>query len=507
MCSSWTIRRKITVNFMPNSYIQNRHAMTRPEADYLRSLLRGYDEQDQAFACHVMVSNILQCHSRPDGSPIPYVAWKKKFPKANPFELRPFIEVGEFRIGRCREYRWKDEFIREYLEITDRMSIEEYSQEPKVYFETMRKVSSQSGSRMYDENRNEEPPLIQEAMSVLDRNRGYFNGSLIEAHVQKRRHVMEQAELNFGPDSKEFKAARGRYINDSSCRTSLLEKYPVHYNEDIYSFTPRWKARKTGRLYFEGGGLQSASSEMKRLAYTGLSGFKNFDAVSCQVFIARNLADRAGIQTNFLTDYLENPRYREEFGQYVGVPGSVIKQIVIALCMGAYLPSSIDRYTLSSDRLPEEKYCKNAVLDYLSEYADNREQLAQKLGRLIEVFGPLKKILRSWHRYLLDVYVRENQKRGAGGYRLPNAVGKYLSLNMIGKGAIAAQKITAHLLQGTEAAVILEMIARSDEANFTPISCEHDGFIISSGEPDLILWDEITRKHGLAGLQLVPKDL
>jgi hypothetical protein len=117
------------------------------------------------------------------------------------------------------------------------------------------------------------------------------------------------------------------------------------------------------------------------------------------------------------------------------------------------------------------------------------------------VVEPLAVVLKRWHKYLLDEYIPQNR---IGAY-LPNAVGRYLPVNEI--RLIDVPKVAAHLLQGLEAACIQEMIVRSDEANFKPISCEHDGFIVSSGEPDLLLWNEITKRHGLGGMNLVHKDL
>lgn len=479
------------------SYIP-KYRVLKAEAEYVHKLLRGYSEPDKRLFNHILQSNSRQHHQHPAGSPIPWTTIQKHLPGAVGFRLSPFVEIGGFWPGHCREFRVKDEYLLEYLRISTQMSAEKYLQEPKICFDTGRLMNSPPRSRVTDSSRNPLPRWTRTSIEVLVRNGCLANLAAIEAHVHKRGADLDEAKLYLDKDSREFKRIKGRYINDSSCRAAFLDYKPVQYSGDIWFYTPAWEAKSTGRLHVHGGCMQSASGEMKRLAYSGIDDLKNYDIKSSQVFITIMLLEQAGLDASWLIEYIDTPNYKVEYGNRAGIPGDLFKRIVIAMCMGAHLPKTTQN----------AEYRENSILDYLVEAAQDAHHLSVLLKSLREIVEPLAAVLKQWHKYLLDEYIPQNKK---GAY-LPNAVGRHLNLNELRLNHPQykwsdVSKVAAHLLQGLEAACIQEMIARSDEANFAPISCEHDGFIVSSGEPDLQLWNEITERYGLGGMMLVCKDL
>jgi len=481
------------------SFIPIHHKMLKAQAQRIRAKLAKHSEPDKRLYTHLLDSNVRQINQYPEGSPVPWKAINKHLRGAVSHKLKDFVEIGGYWPGHSRRYKVKEEHILEHLEIADRMDTEEYTAHPKVCFETMRVSNRPPKSRTNNSSRHYEPPLIRAAIEVLTRNGYYGNEEAIKSHVKQRRADFEEARHRYDQASPEYQKAAGRYYNDSFCEKAFLDYELIEKSSGVRHCTPAWYAVKTGRLHIVGGGLQSASGDMKRLAYAGIEGIKNYDIESSQPFIATMLLQQARIDAAWLIDYLQTTNYKEVYGKAVGIPGSVFKRIVIAMLMGAQLPHS----------LKSARYGSYDILDYLAEVSTDEDHLSRLLKRLWEVVGELNSRLKQWHKYLLDTYIPSNTKRG--GY-LQNAVGKHsalyeLSLNHPRKRWKDVSKVVAHILQGMEAACILEMIARSDEANFTPISCEHDGFIVSAGEPDMTLWNEIISGHGLGGMKLVNKEL
>ena len=482
-----------TMAFIPE------HPMLLAQAEGIRRKLAGHSEDDIRLYAHFLDSNIRQLREHPDGSPVPWVEIRRRLPRAVAHRLNGLVEIGSFWIGHARTYRVRDDDIAAHLEIADTMSAEEIAAHPKVIFETMRQFNRRPRSRSNTSARHPEPPLIRDAIAVLNRNGCYADQRAIDAIIHMRRRDFDEARRLYAADRKEYKQAKGRYINDSSCRSAFLDYPLIGIDGSIRHFRPAWYAIRTGRLHARGGGLQSASKEMKRAAYAGIEGSGNYDAESSQPTIAIALLEQAGLNPKWLIDYIQTPNYKDVYGGRVGISGSLFKRIPITMLMGALLPKSVEH----------ARYTNSELITYLAEEATDQAHLCRLLAQTWEVVGDLADVLQRWHKYLLEDYLPANKIRG--GY-LRNAIGKHFNLNELNlddpnKRREAGRQIAAHLLQGLEAAVIMEMIARSDEANFKPISCEHDGFIVCSGEPDLGLWEEITRRHGLGALRLVRKEL
>src|SRR5687768_12254104 len=122
------------------SYISVGHKMLLRQAKALREKLDHLSWDDKQLFVH-----ILSCYakrpSKKEGVPVPYKTIRRFLPKAVSLGLKPFLEISDFCIGRCRRFKIKDEHLNEHFDIANSLSPEEYDAEPKVIFETMRVVS------------------------------------------------------------------------------------------------------------------------------------------------------------------------------------------------------------------------------------------------------------------------------------------------------------------------------------------------------------------------------
>ncbi|HJQ27237.1 MAG TPA: hypothetical protein VKA60_25335 [Blastocatellia bacterium] len=470
--------------------------MLRCQYRYLHELLPDYDLPEKRFYNHIMQSNIRQCRQHPEGSPVPWRTIRKDLPGAISHRLKSLLKIGGYWPDHCRVYQVHEEHLLEYTGISARLSAEEHLSEPYVCFETGRLMNTPPQSRLTSDSNHKLPPIPRAAIEVLSRNGCFANLPGIDSVMRMREVEYEAACARPVCAPLERERLKGRLINDRSCRDSFYSYRPVQYSGDIYFYRPAWKVVSTGRLHVGGGCMQSASGEMKRRAYE-IEGVENYDIVSSQIFITITLLQQVGLDASWLIDYYDLHNY-EWYGEQAGIPGKLFKHIVIALCMGAHLPTVGQLARIE----------RSSILKILGAVAEDEQHLASLVRDLREVVGDLAAVLKDWHRHLLDHYIPANRVKGY----LPNAVGMNINLTELNLDqpryrSEGISRVAAHLLQGLEAVCIQEMIARSDEANFMPISCEHDGFIVSSGKADMSLWSEITAGHGLGGMKLVQKAL
>lgn len=478
-----------------SSYIPDHHRMLAPQRDYVNRVLdmTSCKPADRAFFAHALVCYALSAHRQQDGVPIPYESYQRGLPGANPFRLNTVLEISGYWQGHCREYRPVDSVLRHYLSIASRLSVHEFLATDVVSFETGRKMNKPPRSRSYDANRNVEPPLVRACIERLTDNGAYF---MLDDFEAEYRRIAADFEAQTAPDSRTV----GRYVAATSTRDFLLYHRPEPIGEGMWKYTPAWFSVSSGRLHHVGGGLQSAARNLKRAGYSNMDGMKNYDIRRCQIYIAIQLMQQAGIDASPLIEYYECADPKKQYGEALGIPGEVAKRIVIALVMGALLPRSVRGWQSNH----------SSVLSYLADCAADETQLEQLLKRANAALSPMAKALKKWHLYLLETYIPTHKVKGGRGYLLPNAVGKLLPLYDLRLDDARARwidvaKIAAHLLQGLEQACIQSQIVEDDGMH--AISHEHDGFIINDGSPDMRLWQSITARHGLSGMVLEEKPL
>jgi hypothetical protein len=478
------------------SYIADHHKMTSAQADYLNEILDELDcfPADRRLFGHIVSCAQLQKHNE-SKIPVPWETIQRDIPGAKAFRLRPLLRISGFSRGSCRTYEPADWVMDRLLEISASTTPAQIIQNGFVDFDTGRKMNKRPASRLNDANRNPEPPMIRACIKKLTENGAYI--------------MLDDFETKFQDLVKAFRAMgdgaprreRYRLINNTSCREKTLGYGLEPVGGGVYRYTPALHPVSTGRLHIDGGCLQSTSRDLKSAAYARMPGFRNFDVKSCQPSICIRYMQRAGIDATPLIDYLETTDYKKVFGDAIGVSGSLVKRIVISICMGAWLPKKANNAHQRD----------NSILQYLiEELEDDEDKLKQVLKKLWDVLGGIANCLKEWHSYLLEKYIDAHKVSGGNGYWLTNESGKRLSLKDLRLKSqrfrwIDVSKCAAHLLQGMEAAVIQEFIVKDE--GIRVIQVEHDGFIINSGSPDMHLWDAITGAHGLGGLALEEKPL
>ena len=159
--------------------------------------------------------------------------------------------------GRCRHYRLKP-WITDTFVKRGRSTVEEARSQPVVDLATGRPTKRVAKSRINDEHNNAFPHLIRGALRVLER--GCFHAGAVEAHLDRLRR---------GGGGE---GGRGRYLNDLRCFGMVLLQRPTEGEDGVWWYRLAYDVAYTGRLAQVGGGLQSASREMKEAAYTPIEG-------------------------------------------------------------------------------------------------------------------------------------------------------------------------------------------------------------------------------------------
>jgi hypothetical protein len=491
-------------------YLQ-RPAMLPAQRDYLKrklDQLPGITDADRKIYAHIMACTVYAPPStkatddRPAGVPVPWSLIQHQARGACSFRLAPLLTISEFKEtdedgpGYCRRYLPHDEDVAAFLSISSNMPAAEFAATPLVDFVSGR-AQRPAQTRCKDDNNHAEPALVAAAMRRLTTNGCLFNMTELEAAyraLSSEYKALDAAALTTEAGNR----LQGQWRAATACRTAILAQRPEQLHGELWRYQPAYRAVSTGRIHQLGGAVQTLQARLKRAAFAGPQ-FTNYDIKSAQLFIACTLIEAAGLDAKPLVAYVDGANY-EAVGAAIGVSGKTAKRMVIAMAMGATLPKRANGWR---DR-------HNSILNLLAEYADDDDHMARLVRAANEVLGDIAACLHRWHAYLLDDYINLHKRPCRGGYGLPNAVGKVLPLGELRLNHprwrwVDVARVAAHLLQGLEQRVIQEMICRDDGMVIT--SAEHDGFILSSGQPDMRLWAQITASQGLAGLRLEQKSL
>lgn len=485
------------------SYIPQVLPLNALEFDYCRRKTEGLSDPDACLWVHILLSNFRQFEEHPDGSPVPWETIQRYAPGAKGPGL-PYIHFGGYRPGHCREYRIWDELLSEFAGLTSGLSITDYLSLPRFDFRSGRRIKGRLRSRTTTETNNKAPESIKQAIEIFDRNGSdcWFAEALAyEGNCETRKN---EALLRYGDASEEYKTAQRRWFNAHWTVRNLYQFQPQPHSsvDGVWHISPAYKAVGS-RIYVKGGGPQTASKALKAVLYNGVPGLTNWDAKASQVFITARLVEQVGLNADWLYDYAERDGARAEYAFAVGVSEDDFKQIIISLCMGAHLPKKTNH--------AEER--DNSILKTLARSATDDAHLTSLLKQLRKIVAPLAGVLKQWHQHLLTDYLDKHLQRGG---HLPNAVGKFLSLQKRRselkdprkKWKVAAE-VAAHLLQGLEQAVVQQTIVDGDAIGIKFTAPEHDGFLakIPNGLESQFkeMWKQNAARHGLAGLALKEK--
>lgn len=390
--------------------------------------------------------------------------------------LERFVEAGRVRVVGAEPPRWVDLYTGK---------------------RTTRQVRSERNTR----SGNALPPLVRGAIDAV--GPALFNAAAVESHLDA---MAEAARRTRGADRQK---AQLRHMNDETCYGALFlqrvgrpadvaphlpAKVVAGLPADTWAYVPAYRMQSTGRLGQIGGGLQSATREMKEAAYSGIPDLRNYDLKSSQARIMITLMEEAGVDPAWLIRYTETPQSKRVAAAAVGVDVDTWKRVLYAMLMGARV------FEPSQFGYAHKSKIVKALRGTAREAADGHDP-KRLYDNLYGYTRGLTRALETWHDHLVGPYLEAHGRRNNVDGRLyvPNRVGAVLAVEGPGiemKTHKRKAKLAAHLLQGREAAFTHTVAVEAVGAGIPVLSHEHDGLVTIGEVPDTIV-AEAAKRAGL----------
>lgn len=509
------LKTKSTESKPYQGYLIKRYKVIKPQLDYINGALSSFNKDTKRLFCHILVAGLVSI-KRERWVPVSSELIKSEVRDASWEELQDaeLIDATSYSIveSLSRRFKVRDEIVDKFVELGDIPHLERIKADKFNLFDgtkSNKKVSNQK----HDENGNEEPALITGAMDVI--KQGIFNMTAIEAHLRDLKQEADSLLSMYGKDDKSYIKARARHINDDNCFKAILDQEPVQLTEDLWSYAPAYRVQMSGRISHIQGGLQSSSRRMKSAAYLGVDQLRNYDLKSSQVNGLIQQFQLAGLNTEWLESYRDNPNAKKDYAAQVGISVDCWKNCLCAVLFGAWVSKPTAKVKNKLKDLggtEENKKGKelNSVLAYLFEEAQgDMDKTIEYLMKFTDAIAPLKVELEKWHDWLIKVWALKMGYAAKNGKRyVKNPTGKTLCITDLQKESEWKLKATlaAFVLQGQEAAFIHELTLLSLQYDYQVISNEHDG-VVTLGEIPEEAVQKAAEKSGLKYAKLEEKAL
>jgi hypothetical protein len=489
-----------------NSYIIRTYRVTERIKKYvLDDLLKEYNTETQQFFCHVLFGTIHTIKRKKEGwVPVPSTTIQKhwgtradiqigKLQDSNLLEIRVFdvIELanGElFEItynktaGLCREFRV-------CLDVLDKISkhypgnLNQYSSCQYYNLMTGKKMNKFKRHKLTDHTDHPIPTLVRNSM--LSIKRCVVNKVNIEKFLSEKQKEIDMMQ-SFDPTNPMLQTLRRRFHHNQGCidKVFCMSSGGKRLDNGNMEYYPSYEMQYSGRITEMGGGLQSASRELKKAAFSGISNLYNYDLKSSQVYGLIQWFEVANLDYRWLTQYLN--RDKKDYADYVEVSVDCWKSLFLSLIMAAHLPTpdKVAEYI----ELKQFEESTDSLLRYISEEADSIKDAIDKYTRFYKIVFPLKAELDKWHNWLLDTYVPLSSVMAKGKQYISNKTGATFCLSDYKrtdgkwKNIIELKRrLAPFFLQGNEAAFIHHLTWVSEHYGYQIISNQHDG-VVSLGK-------------------------
>lgn len=463
-------------NKKPKSYIKHHYKVLKSQYELISNILEWGNQDSLKFVAHIISCQLYKYKDGGEGYvPIPYKV-RAKFCKNAEIEELVNNKIIERLIldeekghsysiehGICASYRVQQEIIEQFIELEE-LSTAEYMAATKVNLFTGKRCRAINKSKVKDENNNEYPKLIVDAIKCIDKCT--FELAPVEEHIKNLKLNMLESHAIYGKDSEEYKRARGQYYNDNACLKNALNQNAEEILSGFYSFIPNYSVSDPGRIHTF---MQNASKKMKDAAFKNVKNLKNYDLRSSQAIGLIQQFEIAELDTTWLENYKNDKQAKYNYSAQIGISVDTWKKCLCALLMGGYLPKKY------SDKSNAD------ILRYLMEEAEGNFSLTvDYLTKFSEAVAPLKIELDKWHEWLLNTYVKKIGNYAAGKLYLTNPTGRKLCIDDLPKGKNIWQRkarIAAFVLQGQEAAFIHHLTTLSLQYEYKVIQNEHDGVV------------------------------
>lgn len=265
------------------------------------------------------------------------------------------------------------------------------------------------------------------------------------------------------------------YLNDLQCYASILRQRPHRVEGDIWEYNTAWEAQHlSGRVSEIGGGLQSASKEMKAAAYVGVQTY-NYDIVGSQLSDVITATEMVpDVDTEELEEvYLETSK--TENAEQIGIERSTYKSLLYATTFLASWAPDVSTALAQANPITGVPQTLKIIRTAGWEEGIDVDQVYEQAQ---SHFLPLKRAVRKLADYLLTDHWEEH-KQNAGGWYVENACGVTFRKGDY-SGASTHEirsKVLAWFLQGAEADKMHRLAARCQEQEIGVLGNEHDGLI------------------------------
>lgn len=522
----------------PSGFVTGDVPVTRRQRDYVDGLLRAVpavtEAQRRLFA-HVLHSSARDVWAAGGGVPVDArlitalpTAGRTAAAVYGPLVGAGLLTVvtGRYREGLSNTYRVPNHVLDRYVELglpadpeADPVDVG-----PLVGLHSGHPTTAVAKTRLRDDNGNPVgAALWTRAMGSVRSAEGLFDAAAVLAHLERLRADVALAKGAWDtaggePETEEawaHRRARLRALNDARCYGALCRQRPTrsswrpdrgYVDLDLFRYRLAYRHQRSGRAGQVGGALQSCSREMKAAAYGAVPGVRNYDVRASQVnLLAEEFAVANGsgvgglagwpLDPAWLDDYARRPGAKDAYAKAVGVSVDTWKTALCAVLMGARLPSP-----------GQGARSDGAVVRALREEGGElwtEDGLEGGLRRLRDALGPLPGELRRWHRWL-DDHARSLPNVGGGDRLVPNAAGERYRWSPSHPEHRRRAELAAHLLQGREAAFVLNLILQAERHRFRVLSHEHDGLVTLGAVPRAAV-EAAKAAAGVARVVLVEK--
>ena len=486
---------KKTSSLKSKSYIKHHYKVLKSQYEYIKGLMPWANEDSLKLVAHIISCQLHKYIAGNEGYvPVPYVVKKRFCKKADVQNLvnkciierliideeKGYSYSAEFHV--CTSYRVVENIVERFIELQD-ICAAEYMAATKVNLFNGKRCRAINKSKFYDRNKHPYPKLIVESIKCIPEC--IFELAPVEKHINDLKISMVKSKFISGKDSIEYKKARGRFYNDSTCLKKALNQDITEVFPGFYSYTPNYTVSSTGRIHTF---MQNASRKMKQKAFINVKNLRNYDLRSSQVIGLIQQFKLAELDTTWLENYKENKQAKYEYSAEIEISVDTWKQCLCALLMGGYVPTK------------GQKTNNAKIWEYLMEEASGNFALAANyLCKFSDVVSPLQKEITKWHEWLLSTYVKKIGNYAAGKLYVSNPTGTRICINDLPKGKDIWQrkaKIAAFVLQGQEAAFIHHLTIMSLQYDYKVIQNEMDGVITVGTIPN----EAVLQASGYAGM-------
>jgi hypothetical protein len=341
------------------------------------------------------------------------------------------------------------------------------------------KLKSQSKINKF----NKKPKLTSTASSFVKKAINSIHGGLMN-HSEALQQIGDQLEnFEIMPNQKKFIAKCIHDIHNLAKASSngIIVNGILEYNQ-IY------KPGTTGRI-FESGGFQSLSKETKKAGMMNIDNVCNYDIRSSQIAALCQEAEKIGIDTSILRNYINNPKAKIDYAiksGFVDQNDDVISTVWKKCLMSLVFGSSMAKYY-------------GAPYDIIEEFDENRVKDLFPLFQ--KAVSPFLQLRNEWYDNL-DRYMEIHSRNHKHGRFYTNASGMKINLSKddIGK---CKKKLSAFILQGLESGFIHHLTIIAKDYDYRVLSNEHDGLVTIGKIPD----EAIQIAKGRSGFELAKLEI